>query len=73
MIRETISDIEARLQNSSSLSPETRRELTELLARLKSEVTELARTDADQAASIAGFSKSPVTPRMRPLAVKYCR
>ena len=55
MIRDTISEIEARLQNSSSLSPETRRELTELLAKLKGEVTELARTHADQAASIAGF------------------
>ena len=58
MIRDTISEIEARLQNSSSLSPETRRELTDLLARLKSEVTELARTDADQAASIAGFAQT---------------
>ena len=26
-----------------------------------------------KASSIAGFSKSPVTPRMRPLGVKYCR
>ena len=58
MIRDTISEIEARLQNSTSLSPETRRELTELLAKLKSEVTELARTDADQAASIAGFAQT---------------
>jgi predicted house-cleaning noncanonical NTP pyrophosphatase (MazG superfamily) len=58
MIRDTISEIEARLQSSSSLSPEARRELTELLAKLKSEVTELARTHADQAASIAGFAQT---------------
>jgi len=52
MIRETISEIEAKLQNSTSISPEARRELTELLAKLKAEVTDLARTDADQAQSI---------------------
>src|SRR6266478_6174616 len=58
MIRDTISEIEVRLQNSNSLSPEARRELTELLAKLKGEVTELARTHADQAASIAGFAQT---------------
>ena len=26
-----------------------------------------------KASNIAGFSKSPETPRMRPLGVKYCR
>jgi len=58
MIRDTISEIEARLQNSNSLSSEARRELTELLAKLKGEVTELARTHADQAASIDGFAQT---------------
>jgi len=58
MIRDTISEIEARLNNSSSLSPEARRELTDLLAKLKNEVTEFARTHADQAASIAGFAQT---------------
>jgi len=58
MIRDTISEIEARLKNSSSLSAEARRELTELLAKLKNEVTELARTHADQATSIAGFAQT---------------
>ena len=55
MIRDTISEIEAKLQNSTSITPEARRELTELLAKLKTEVTDLARTDADQAQSIASF------------------
>ena len=58
MIGDTISEIEARLKNSSSLTPEARLELTELLAKLKSEVTELARTHAEQAASIAGFAQT---------------
>ena len=55
MIRDTISEIEARLKNAGALSEDARRELSELLAKLKTEITELARTDADQAASIAGF------------------
>jgi hypothetical protein len=58
MIRETISEIEARLQNSASLNPETKQELRDLLSKLKAEITELARTDADQARSIAGFADS---------------
>ena len=58
MIRDTISEIEAKLKNSSSISPEAKRELTELLARLKGEVTELARTDADQARSIESFAQA---------------
>ena len=58
MIRETISEIEARLKDSSSLSPEMKRELTELLAKLKTEITELARTKPDQAASIAGLAQT---------------
>jgi len=58
MIRDTISEIEARLKNAASLTDDSRRELTELLAKLKTEITELARTDADRAASIAGFAQT---------------
>ena len=58
MIRETISEIESRLQSAGSLNEQTKRELSDLLSKLKSEVTELARTDADQARSIAGFAES---------------
>jgi hypothetical protein len=53
MIRDTISEIEAKLKDAGSLSAEAKRELSELLAKLKAEVTDLARTDADQARSIA--------------------
>lgn len=58
MIRDTISEIESRLQKAGSLSDETKKELTELLSKLKAEISELARTDADQARSIAGFAES---------------
>jgi len=58
MIRDTISEIEARLQRAQSLNPETKKEVVDLLSKLKEEITELARTDADQARSIAGFAES---------------
>jgi len=58
MIRETITEIESKLKNATSLSDEAKRELVDLLAKLKAEVTDLARTDADQARSIAGFAQT---------------
>jgi uncharacterized coiled-coil protein SlyX len=58
MIRDTITEIEAKLKGSSSLGPQARQDLTELLAKLKAEITELERTDADQARSIAGFAQT---------------
>jgi hypothetical protein len=58
MIGETISEIESRLQNSASLNEDTKKELRDLLSKLKAEITDLARTDADQAKSIAGFTDS---------------
>jgi len=66
MIRETISEIESRLQSAGSLNEQTKRELSDLLSKLKSEVTELARTDADQARSIAGFAESSTHEATRP-------
>jgi hypothetical protein len=66
MIRETISEIEAKLQNSASISPEAKRELTELLARLKGEVTDLARTDAEKAQNIASFAQASTNEATRP-------
>lgn len=55
MIEDTIQKIEARLQTAENLPPEKRAELGELLAVLKQEVADLARTRADDARSIAGF------------------
>ncbi len=57
MIEDTIGKIEAELQAAESIKDERRRELLQLLARLKTEVAELSKTDRDQAQSIAGFTQ----------------
>ena len=56
MLRDTIGKIEERLRDSASLTAQQRTELLALLATLKSEVDGLARTHADEAQSIAGFT-----------------
>src|ERR1700722_13716466 len=57
MIEDTLAKIEARLQSTDSLSEDKRRELQELLAKLKSEVDALSKTHSEQAESIAGFTE----------------
>ncbi len=56
MIQETIAKIETQLQKSSAGAPENRAELLGLLGTLKAEISELSKTDAEQAQSIAGFA-----------------
>lgn len=56
MIQQTIEKLEARLQDASALREDSRAELLQLLGTLKAEVNELAKTHADQAQSIAGFT-----------------
>jgi hypothetical protein len=56
MINDTIEQLEKRVAQAASLKEENKTELLELLARLKSEVGELAKTDTDRAGSIAGFA-----------------
>ena len=58
MIDETISQLEAKLKNNSSLTDDTKSELARLLSTLKTEITELSKTNADQAQSIAGFAQT---------------
>jgi len=57
MIDETIKQIETRIQNTDSLAPERRRELLDLLTKLKAETGELAKTHTEQAQSIVGFTQ----------------
>lgn len=57
MIDDTIAKIEARLKSSDAIPEEKRRELQQLLATLKSEVSKLSQTHAEQAQSIAGFTE----------------
>jgi len=57
MIRETITQIESKLQQSSAVSPEHRQELLDLLALLKTEIGTLAESNARQAQAIAGHTE----------------
>ncbi len=57
MIDDTIGKIEARIQASESISADRKRELLELLARLKTEVDGLSETHEEHAQSIAGFTE----------------
>ena len=56
MIEETISKIEAKLQQTDAVEAQGRKELLELLGRLKTEILELSKTDAAQARRIAGLT-----------------
>ena len=57
MIDETIKQIETQIQNADALAPERRRELLDLLTKLKAEAGELAKTHTEQAQSIVGFTQ----------------
>jgi hypothetical protein len=57
MLDETISKIEARIENSGALNDAHRAELLKLLGQLKSEVGELSKTHQEQAESIASFAE----------------
>jgi chromosome segregation ATPase len=52
MIEDTLEKIEARIKNSKTISEEKRRELQELLGKLRNEVSNLAETRPEQAESI---------------------
>jgi hypothetical protein len=56
MIHDTIGKIEERIRQAEAIKGENKEELLRLLANLKSEVTEISGTHADQAQSIAGFT-----------------
>ncbi len=55
MIDDTIQKIEQRIQNVVSLKDEQKGELLNLVATLRDEMGELAKTKADHAESITGF------------------
>jgi len=55
MIEETIRNIESRIRSAGALSGEGKSELLRLVATLKSEITDLSKTRAEHAESIAGF------------------
>ena len=55
MTEETITKIEARIQNAKSLNGEKKRELLDLVSTLKAEVSEFSKTHPEQTQSITGF------------------
>lgn len=57
MIRQTIENIEKRIANTETLSPEDKREFLKLLSTLEAEVTSLSKTNPEQAESISGFTR----------------
>ncbi len=65
MIDETIKQIEAQIQTADSLAPDRRRELIELLTKLKAETANLAQTHGEQAKSIVGFTQVTAHEAMR--------
>jgi hypothetical protein len=56
MIEDTLSNIEAKIRGSESIKDDRKRELLQMLATLKSEISTLSRTDSEQAQSIAKFT-----------------
>lgn len=77
MIKVTIEKIESRIQQAESIRDENKGELLDLLAKLKSEVADLARTHEEDAESIASFTevsareatRQQTNPRLLSLAI----
>jgi hypothetical protein len=56
MIHDQIEQIDSKVRNATDLSPETRQDLLNLIAVLKTEVDALSQTNEDAARSVAGFA-----------------
>lgn len=55
MIKNTIREIKARIQNEGSVANKKKSELLSLLSKLESEIEKLSDTDSEHAQSITGF------------------
>ena len=65
MVEETITQIEARIKKTKSLNEERKKELLDLLSTLKTEVSQLSKTDAEDAQSIIGFTEISIHEAIR--------
>jgi queuine/archaeosine tRNA-ribosyltransferase len=65
MVEETITQIEARIKKAKSLNDERKKELIDLLSTLKTEVSQLSKTDAEDAQSIIGFTEVSIHEAIR--------
>jgi Mg2+ and Co2+ transporter CorA len=57
MIETTLNEIEAKIRGANSISEDRKRELLDLLGKLKTEASALSKTHDEQAQSIAEFAK----------------
>jgi len=65
MVEETITQIEARIKKAKSLDDERKKELLDLLSTLKTEVSKLSKTDAEDAPSIDVFTEVSILEAIR--------
>jgi hypothetical protein len=65
MLEETLARLEAEMAQAS-VSPEQKAELLQLVAKLREQVAVIAKTNADQAKSIAGFAQVSAHEAIRP-------
>jgi hypothetical protein len=65
VIKETITQIEGRIEKAESLNDAKKKELLELLSTLKTEISGLSETHAEQTRSITGFAEVSVHEAMR--------
>jgi hypothetical protein len=66
MIEDTISKLENSLRQAQAAKNENKEELLQLLSTLRTEVSELAKTHADEAKSIEGFAAVSTHEATRP-------
>ncbi len=57
MIRETLQQVQAKIENSDSLKSESKMELLNLLSALQTEIENLSKTDVDHAESIVSLAQ----------------
>src|SRR5512136_2360975 len=65
MVEQTITEIEERIKKAKSLDEGKKKQLLDLLSTLKTEVSKLSRTDAEDAQSITGFAEVSIHEAMR--------
>ncbi len=58
MLEPTITNIENKIRQNSSIEDKEKAELLQLLGSLKNEISELSKTDKEHAESITGFAQT---------------
>ena len=65
MAEETITQIEDRIKKAQSLNDERKKELLDLLSTLRTEISHLSKTNAEDAQSVAGFTEVSIHEAIR--------